>query len=95
MNAVHPTFAPCFASIAPRRIKPTQTYYYTLNGVDLVCEIEFEAAEKQTRDEPGCPATAALESAHTAEGRVDVTGLISEEWAEEIEIAFLNQTEEY
>ena len=91
MNNIHPTIA---AAIKPFARPSTQGFFYTLNGTDLLCEMSYEAAEKQTRDEPGWPATATLESAHTNDGRVDVMGLITEEWAEEIEMAFINQKEE-
>ena len=90
MNNVHPILQ---SAIKPfiKRLPATQGFFYTLNGVDLCCEISYEAAEKQTRDEPGWPAAAMLESIHTNEGRVNVSGLITDEWREEIELAFLNQ----
>ena len=97
--SLHPVFAEALAPfIAPRkplRIKPTQSFQYVLNGVDLICQIDFESEEKQTRDEPGWPATATFEGACTNEGRIDVSGLITEDFAAEIEGAFLQQTEAY
>ena len=94
MNNVHPTIR---AAINPfiKRLPATQGFFYTLNGVDLACELSYEKAEKQTRDEPGWTATATLESVHTNEGRIDVIGLISKDQITEIETAFLNQKESF
>lgn len=88
-----------FVRIAPparhlRRVPGTQTFRHTLAGVDLVCEIEWEAAECGTRDEPGYPANAILYSATTNSGD-DITELLSIEQQGEIEEAFLNQKQEY
>ena len=98
-NQLHPVMA---AAIAPflkplthlRRIPPLESYRYTLNGVELACEIEFERGEKATRDEPGEPDNAILWQATTSSGD-DVTEILSDEQREEIEAAFLNSSEEY
>ena len=74
-----------------RRPKPTQTFNYTLGDVELVCEVDWERAERQTYDEPGCPATASLcEAFHRGE---DILSLLSAKQIEEIEVAFLEQDE--
>jgi len=77
-----------------RRVPPTQSFKHQLAGVWLDCEIEYEAAERQTRDEPGCPADAIVYSAKTESGD-DISEILSDEQREEISIAFLNQKEEY
>lgn len=99
MNAVHPTFAPFLVSIAPAVQKRhhttgTQFFSYTLAGVDLACEIEWDAAERGTRDEPSYPASAVLYRAET-KGGDDITELLSIDQQGEIEEAFLNQDREY
>lgn len=107
MNTLHPTIAaalapftsamqfleqPPFKPTPARRPKPTQTFNYTLGDVELVCEVDWEKAERQTYNEPGCPATACLcEAFHRGE---DILSLLSDEQIEEIEIAFLEQDEE-
>ena len=98
MNALltnlHPVMA---AALAPfirpaRRSTPLETYHYTLCGVDLECEIEWEKAERQTRDEEGYPAQAYL---HTAcVGDVNIYELLDDEQRGEIETSFLNQEQD-
>jgi len=77
-----------------RRVPPLQTFRHQLAGVWLDCEIEYEAAERQTRDEPGCPADAIVYSVKTEHGD-DVTEILSNEQRDEISSDFLNQKEEY
>lgn len=69
--------------------KPTQTFHYRLCGVDLECELEWEAEEKRTWNDPGWPAEAFVVSAMC--GDQDIAELLSDEQREEIETAFLNQ----
>jgi hypothetical protein len=93
MNNVHPTFAPFLASIAPskrHRIKGLHSFTYTLSGVFLRCELDWEAGEKSTSDSPGYPETAMLYSAETERGD-NITELLSLEQQGEIEAAFLKQ----
>jgi len=106
MNTLHPTIAAALAPFTSsmqlleqlpvkptpaRRPKPTQTFNYTLNDVELVCEVDWEKAERQTYEEPGCPATACLcEAFHKGE---DILSILSEEQIKEIEVAFLEQDE--
>lgn len=77
-----------------RRVPPTQSFRHQLAGVWLDCEIEYEAAEQQTYDDPGCSANAIVYSAKTESGD-DISEILSEEQRDEISIAFLNQTEDY
>jgi hypothetical protein len=104
MNTVHPTIAAALAPFAPqlqfleqppfkptKRPTPTQTFNYSLNDIELVCELDWEREEKQTYDDPGCRANATLcEAVHRGE---DILCLLSDEQIEEIEIAFLEQDE--
>jgi hypothetical protein len=97
MNEIHPTFAPFLASIAPppsspkrHRIKGLHSFTYTLSGVLLRCEIDWEAGEKSTSDSPGYPESAVLYSAETKRG-YNITELLSLEQQGEIEAAFLKQ----
>lgn len=69
--------------------KTTQTFHYRLCGVDLECELEWEAEEKRTWNDPGWPAEAFVVSAMC--GDQDIAELLSDEQREEIETAFLNQ----
>jgi hypothetical protein len=78
---------------AVRFMPGTQSFTHILAGVFLKCEIEWEAAEKPTRDEPGDPANAVLFSATTMGGD-DITQLLSTDQQGEIEQAFLLQRED-
>ena len=72
--------------------RPTEghmTFHYCLADVPLVCEVYWEAAEKQTYTEPGWPANATLESADC--GGLNIIQILSDEQIEEIETAFLEQ----
>ena len=95
MNSnLHPTLAAALAPFMPkpRRFTPLATYWYTLCGVDLECEIEWEKAERQTRDEEGYPASAYL---HTAcVGDTNIYELLDDEQRGEIETSFLNQEQD-
>ena len=67
----------------------TTTYHYCMAGVPMVCEIYWEAVERQTWDNPGYPAQAVLESCDV--GGVNIINIMSNEQIEEIEVAFLEQ----
>lgn len=69
-----------------------QTHHYTLDGVRLECEIEWERGECETSCEPGYPDNAVLVSAKV--DGVDISIILSDAQREEIETAFLNQPEE-
>lgn len=91
-NAIHPVMQQALAPFMPKQIAVnTQSFSYTLAGVDLACEIECEAAERGTWDEPGWPADATLHIATV--GGVNVYELLDDEQREEIEAAFLQQTQ--
>lgn len=88
-------FASQVCGLPPAR-KPftvrTQAFDYTLAGVDLACQIEYEAAERETHDEPGEPAIVILHSAKV--NGTDIYELLDDEQRIEIEGAFLIQGEE-
>lgn len=79
--------------VAPRPERGTQRYTYTLNGIGLECDIEFEAADGDGWNEPREPATATLCKAWVRD--VDVYELLDDEQREEIETAFLSQEPDY
>ena len=90
---LHPVMQLAIMPFAPRlfsrRPKPTESFSYSLCGVQLECELDFQAAERQTYHEPGSPADAQLcEALHNGE---DIIELLSDEQKETIEIAFLEQ----
>ncbi len=97
---VHPTIAKALALhlpkpptfTAPRCPTGAQHFTHTLAGVELVCHIEFEAAECGSRDEPDWPATATLTAAYVRD--INIAELLSDKQANEIERAFLAQKEE-
>ena len=72
------------------RPTPTQSFTHVLNDMTLKCEIDYEASERQTYDDPGCSQSATLVSACTPHGD-DIAALLSEEQQMEIEGAFLEQ----
>lgn len=82
-------FNTTYAPAAKKPRKSTQSFTYKLCGVYLECEIFYEAAEPQTRDDPGWPEQAVLECAMC--GDQDISELLSDEQRDEIETAFLNQ----
>lgn len=78
-------------SLPPRRQKTTQTFFHAPSNTDieLQCEIEYEAGERQTWDHPGCAPSASLcEAFHRGE---DIKDLLSPNLIEAIEVAFLEQ----
>lgn len=91
-SAASPAMADLFnTAYAPpaKKRKTTQTFAYTLCGVDLECELEWEKEEPRTWNDPGCPAEAFVVSAMC--GDQDISELLSDEQREEIETAFLNR----
>ena len=73
-----------------QRISPTQTFVHVINEVTLTCQLEYEAGERQTRDDPGCSERATLVSA-TTPGGDDITTLLSKDHVADIETSFLEQ----
>ena len=96
MSNLHPVMA---AALAPF-VKPWPgNFDYTMNGVDLDCRIDYEAAERGSREsgtglqlEPDYPATVYLVTAFV--GDVDIYELLSDTQRAEIETAFLLQEED-
>ena len=73
---------------APQAPRGVMVYEYS-NGVDLVCHLEYEAADRGSRDEPGHPESITLESAyHLGE---NIAHFLCESVVEEIEDAALAQ----
>jgi hypothetical protein len=77
------------APYAPRGV---MVYEYTANGVDLVCHLEYEKAERGSLFEPGYSESLTLESAyHLGE---NIAPLLCDSVVEEIEDAALAQIQE-
>lgn len=72
---------------------PQQSFYYSLDGRDLRCSLDYEEAERETRYEPGIEANAELCTA--LEDGVDIYDSLTESEFLEIEVAFLEQEYEY
>ena len=86
--------------ITPPCPRGLEQFDYELNGVDLVCHIEYTAPERGSRErgtglqmEPDYPACANLWAAY-ADG-VEVTKILSDDFVMVIENAFLEQDEEF
>ena len=69
--------------------KSTNTFHYTLNGVDLECEMDYESAAGDGYHEPRESETATLCEAFC--GGIDIIEILSDDQREEIEIAYLEQ----
>jgi hypothetical protein len=98
MNTLHPTIA---AALAPftasmqllkqppfkptKRPTPSETFEYTLCDVDLICELDYEAADESV----GMAANGVLCEAFCA--GVDIAHLLSDKHKMQIEVAFLEQ----
>ena len=96
MNALHPIFQQALAPFVqvPRKPrKTTETFAYTLAGVDLVCEMDYEGPSGDGWNEPRESATACLCEAFC--GDTDIAELLSDGQREEIEIAYLEQEPDY
>lgn len=76
-----------------KRINPLEAFTHVINGVTLLCRLECEAGERETRSEPGFESSAKLVHAYTEKGD-DVAALLDEDQELEIECAFLEQEEE-
>ena len=64
-------------------------YEYTANDVELICHLEYEAADRGSYNEPGHPESITLESAyHLGE---NIAHLLCDSVVEEIEEAALAQ----
>ena len=74
---------------APRGV---MVYEYTANGVDLICHLEYEAAERGSSVEPGYPESITLESAYHR--GINIAHLLCESVVEEIEDAAMAQIQE-
>jgi hypothetical protein len=79
------------ACMKPKR-KTTQTFEYTLYGVDLVCELDYEDATGDGWHEPRYAADAVL--CEAACNGVNIVELLSDGQRNEIELAFLSQEPE-
>ena len=74
---------------APNAPRGVMVYEYTANDVELICHLEYEAADRGSRDEPGHPESITLESAyHLGE---NIAHLLCDSVVEEIEEAALAQ----
>jgi hypothetical protein len=95
MNTLHPIFQQALAPFVQykpiKRITPTETFHYTLCSVDLVCQMDYEAASGDGWNEPREKEAAYLCEA-LCNGK-DISELFSNEQREEIEAAFLEQQE--
>ena len=76
-----------------KRPKGTQTFYYTLGDLDLVCELDYHKADGDGFHDEYIPAHAELCEA-VLDGVDFLSDLLDCEVAE-IEEAFMNQTEDY
>lgn len=93
MNTLHPIMAQALAPFAPKPRKSTETFHYTLCGVGLVCELDYEAASGDGWNEPHEEANAYLCEAFC--GDVDIVELLSDDQRREIELAYLEQEPEF
>ena len=89
MSALHPVMYQALAGFGIKPRKTTQTYHYTLSGVDLVCELDYEKASGDGWNEPREPEDATLCEAFC--NGVDIVELLDDDQRAEIEIAFLEQ----
>ena len=77
---------------APHADRGVMVYEYTASGVDLVCHLEYEKAERGSLFEPGYSESLTLESAyHLGE---NIAHLLCDSVIEEIEEAALAQIQE-
>jgi hypothetical protein len=74
---------------APRGV---MVYEYIANGVQLICHLEYEAAERGSLIEPGYPESITLESAYHL--GVNIAHMLCDSVVEEIEDAALAQIKE-
>ena len=77
---------------APHASRGVMVYEYTANGVQLICHLEYEAAERGSSVEPPHPESLTLESAyHRGE---NIAHMLCDSVVEEIEDAALAQIKE-
>jgi hypothetical protein len=77
---------------APNAARGVMVYEYTVNDVELICHLEYEAQDKGSYNEPGYPESITLESAyHMGE---NIAHLLCDSVVEEIENAALAQIQE-
>ena len=69
--------------------KTTDTFHYTLSGVELECEMDYEKASGDGWNEPHEPECAYLCEAFC--GDVDIIELLDDDQKAEIENAYLDQ----
>ena len=69
--------------------KSTQTFWFCLAGVDLECELDYEASSGDGWNEPREPEAAYLCEAFC--GDTDIVELLDDDQKEQIETAFLEQ----
>jgi len=77
---------------APKAPRGVMVFDYAANGVQLICHLEYEAAEQGSFDEPPYPESVTLESAyHLGE---NIAHLLCDSVVEEIKDAALAQIKE-
>ena len=81
--------SPAIAKLIKKPRKSTETFHYCLAGVDLECELDYEAASGDGWNEPREGENAYLCEAFC--GDTDIIEILSDEQREEIEVAFLEQ----
>jgi len=100
MNNLHPVMRAALAPFAPPPVYsvprcPAGLFEYVATNIlmdcDVVCYLEYEAAQQETRDEPGYAASAMLCAAYVR--GVNVYDLMSDGRIEEIEVAALASLE--
>ena len=108
MNQLHPVMADALkpfmpgmqrcAHVSPAEEKGTTRFYYTLHGIDLACDIEYEAEERGARDcyglpeTPDYPATATVCNVYVRD--IEISALLDCDQKAEIEEAFLSGSDE-
>jgi hypothetical protein len=76
----------------PHADRGVMEFFYTANGVELTCHLEYEAEERGSLDEPPYPESVTLDSAyHRGE---NISHLLCDSVVEEIEEAALAQIQE-
>lgn len=76
-------------ALHPKPRKSTQTFWFCLAGVDLECELDYEAASGDGWNEPREAEAAYLCEAFC--GDTDIIEILSDDQRAEIETAFLEQ----
>ena len=76
-----------------KRPKSTTTFLYTIEDIELRCEMDYEPGGGDGWDEPRYEADATVCEAWV--GTTDILALLNEEQRTAIEIAFLEEEPEY